>query len=585
MNAQRFWCALGTGAGVALILAGCATEGSVRQARAEAEKAATESSQVLAATRAAAAQRQIADRALQARLARLESEQLELLQGVRHMQALSIRGQAPATGGKHRALAATTKIELNGVFTQVTAQARALAGAPYKAPPAISPELQRLNFTDYGKLKLLGRVPGWPTGTPFHIQLFPAGYLFTWPVKIAVVAGGKTWPAQLPITVTGDPGLAKRIPNPVPQAGFSAYTPFGQGPSVNQFLSFLGASYFRAVGQGQSWGLSARGIAIDTALPHRAEEFPYFRAFWIVASHPHARHFTFCALLDSPSLTGAYRFVVRPGRQTVVDVKAVLFERKQVRRLGIAPLTSMFLQGRFSHHRFDQLLRSAHDSDGLAIAMPGNTRLWWPLRNPRRIAIYRFALTNPQGFGLMQRARRAGDYRAFGMHYEDRPSAWVTPEGNWGPGHLVLIELPTDSQTNDNISVFWVPDNQGARLQPLTFRYRIAWQGQNPKGSHLGYVIAGRHAYNANSHSETYVVDFAGQALAAAVPASVAPFVRVFGPARVVSAWATREATGDWRLQFDLARTGSDAVTIHAALMQGPTRVTETWAGVLPTAQ
>ncbi|HUW97290.1 MAG TPA: glucan biosynthesis protein [Acidiferrobacter sp.] len=585
MSALRFWRALGVGAGVALILAGCATEGSVRQVRAAAQKARTESGQALAATRAAAAQRQVTDRALQAQLARLESGQRQLLQRVQQLQTRTTHGQATETSVNYRPLTRAAKIKLNTVFAKVAAQAQALAVAPYKAPPAISPELRKLSYTDYGKLKLVGRVPGWPTGTPFHIQLYPAGYLFTWPVRIAIVAGGKTLPAQLPLKVIGDPGLAKRIPGSVPEAGFSAYTPFGHGPSVNQFLSFLGASYFRAVGRGQSWGLSARGIAIDTALPHRAEEFPYFQAFWIVASHPHAHHLTFCALLDSPSLTGAYRFVVRPGRATIVDVKAVLFERKRVRRLGIAPLTSMFLQGRFSHRRFDRLLRSAHDSDGLAIAMPGKMRLWWPLRNPRRIAIYRFPLTNPQGFGLMQRARRAGDYHAFGMHYEDRPDAWVTPEGDWGPGHLVLVELPTNSQTNDNISVFWVPNNQGTRLQPLTFRYRITWQGQNPKGAHLGYVVAGRHAYNANNHSETYVVNFAGRGLARAAVATVTPHVRVFGPAHVVSAWATRKASGNWRLQFEVMRTDSGVVTIHAALMQGLTQVTETWASVLPTAK
>ncbi|MHB8254748.1 MAG: glucan biosynthesis protein [Acidiferrobacter sp.] len=582
MSIRRFWQALGTGAGIALALAGCATTGSVRAVRAEAQKAARVSDQALAATRAAEQKRQAADQALQAQLATLVGQQRALMLRMQHMQARSRKDEGRETSLTHSAIA---KSEANTVFAQVIAQARALASRPYQAPKLVSPVLQKLNFTDYGKLRYLGRVPGWPTGTPFHIQLYPAGYLFRWPEKIAIVAGGKTLPARLPLTVIADPGLAKRISGLVPPAGFSVYTPLDKGSSVDEVLSFLGASYFRAVGKGQSWGLSARGVAVDTALPHRAEEFPYFRAFWIMASRPNARHLAFCALLDSPSLTGAYRFVVRPGHQTVVDVKTVLFERKHVRRLGIAPLTSMFLQGRFSHRRFNHLVRSAHDSDGLSIAMPGNARLWWPLRNPRRIAIYRFPMTNPQGFGLMQRARRAGDYRAFGMHYEDRPSAWITPEGNWGPGHLVLIELPTNSETNDNISVFWVPNNQGAPLQPLTFHYRIAWQGQNPQGAHLAYVVAGRHAYNKARHDETYVVNFAGQALAHATPAQVVPHVHVFGPARVVNAWVTRDAVGGWRLQFAIARTGSGVVTIHAALMQGPARVTETWASVLPTAK
>ncbi|MHB1636300.1 glucan biosynthesis protein, partial [Acidiferrobacter thiooxydans] len=224
---------------------------------------------------------------------------------------------------------------------------------------------------------------------------------------------------------------------------------------------------------------------------------------------------------------------------------------------------------------------AAHDSDGLAISLPGNGRLWWPLRDPKRIAIYRFPGVNPTGFGLMQRARRAGDYRAYGMHYESRPSAWVTPEGGWGPGHLVLVELPTNSETNDNISVFWVPQNQPPPLTPMTFQYRINWSGGDPRGAHIGYVSAWRHA-RSSGHTQTYVIDFQGAALAKFTPAQLAPFVHVFGPARVVSPWLTRNAAGDIRVQFGIVRTGSDPVTIHVAVMRGKGRVTETWGGVLP---
>lgn len=565
-------------------LGGCATVGAVHSAEAQARLAARQSQQALAMARAAKRQRQAADKILRQRVSALMTEQRALLASVQRIEQRAVSASRQKIA-KHAGLSPAMKSAANVVFARVMSQARALAAKPYQAPSAIPPALQKLNFSQYGKLSLAGRPPAWPTGSPFHLQLYPAGYLFTWPERIAIVASGKSWVAHPPLTVNGDPGLAKQLSGSAPTAGFSAYTAFGQGPAVHEFLSFLGASYFRAVGKGQSWGLSARGVAVDTALPHRAEEFPYFRAFWILAPHKEAHHLVFCALLDSPSLTGAYRFIARPGRQTIVAVKAVLFERQHVRRLGIAPLTSMFLQGRFSHRRFDHLVRSAHDSDGLSIALPGGQRLWWPLRNPRRLAIYRFPLTNPQGFGLMQRARRAGDYRAFGMHYEDRPSAWVTPEGGWGPGHLVLVELPTNSQTNDNISAFWVPQNQGNPQQPLTFRYRIAWQGQDPVGAHLGYVIAGRHAGRNDNRTETYVVDFAGQALEAFAPAAVTPSVRVFGPARVVNAWVTRKGPGSFRLQFQVARTGSGVVTIHATLRDGARRLTETWAGVLPHAR
>ena len=572
---QSFWPMMIMAA--AVTLTGCATTGAVRKATAKAKTADLESRQALAAIKTLRLKRQASDQAFAQAIAQIAQEQQRLEERLGRLRAREHRPPAHAAAP----LAAISKATANAFFGQVVARARALAVAPYKAPGQVSKDLQKLDFSQYSKISYVGRVPGWPPGTPFHIQLYPAGYLFTWPETIRIVSGVKRVTPELPVAVAADQKLAARLPKTIPPAGFSVYTRFGKGPAVDEFLSFLGASYFRAVGAGQSWGLSARGVAVDTAVPDRAEEFPYFQEFWLFASHPRARHLAFCALLDSPSLTGAYRFVVRPGTDTVIDVKAVLFERKHVRRLGIAPLTSMFLQGRFSHHRFDPMVRSAHDSDGLAVALPDNGRLWWPLRDPKRIAIYRFAQVNPGGFGLMQRARRAGDYRAYGMHYERRPNAWVTPEGDWGPGHLMLVELPTNSATNDNISAFWVPQSQPPALTPMTFHYRIDWTGVDPRGAHLGYVSAWRRARRA-PNAQTYVIDFTGPVLARFNPAMLTPLVHVYGPARVVKSWLTRNAAGDIRMQFGVVRTSSAPVTIHAALLQGGKRVTETWANALP---
>ncbi len=582
MGRQSFWRVMIVGA-AAVAVTGCATTGAVRKVSVEARKADQKGRQALAAVNAVRRERRATDQAFAQAIAQIAGQQRRLAEGLGRLRAQERQTMHRVGPKAAPRQVATTKAAADAFFGQVVARARALAAAPYKAPARVAKNLRKLTFPQYSKISYAGRVPGWPAGTPFHIQMYPAGYLFTWPETIHVIAGARHITPQLPITVAGDPKLAARLPKTIPPAGFSAFTGFGKGPAVDEFLSVLGASYFRAVGAGQSWGLSARGVAVDTALPHRAEEFPYFREFWLFASHSHARHLAFCGLLDSPSLTGAYRFVVHPGADTVVDVKEVLFERKHVRRLGIAPLTSMFLQGRFSHHRFDPMIRSAHDSDGLAVALPGDGRMWWPLRDPKRIAIYRFPETNPAGFGLMQRARRAGDYRAYGMHYERRPNAWVTPEGDWGPGHLVLVELPTTTQTNDNISAFWVPKNQPPALTPMTFHYRINWTGNDPRGAHLGYVSAWRRAQRP-AHTQTYVIDFAGPVLARFSPAVLAPVVHAYGPARVVKPWLTRNAAGDIRMQFGVVRTGAAPVTIHAALMQGAKRVTETWANALPGA-
>ncbi len=559
-----------------LALSGCALPGAVHRARVKADEAMATSTAALAAAHAQAREERTAEQNLQAEMARLAAGE----QALERQLARERAAPPPAALRPHKPAA---KVRADAVFGMVIARAQALARAPYKAPARVAPALRKLSFADYGKLHMAGPVPGWNAQSRFHLQFYPPGYLFTWPETIFIMRHGQARPVRQTIGVDGDPALARMVQGAAPPVGFSVYTPLTHNPaSENEFLSFLGASYFRAVGAGQTWGLSARGLAVDTALPHRAEQFPYFRSFWIIPPRSRAQSISFCALLDSPSLSGAYRFVVTPGSTTVVRVKAVLFERRRVRRLGIAPLTSMFLQGRFSAKRYRKLIRAAHDSDGLAVETAAGARLWWPLRNPDRLALYRFPLTNPRGFGLMQRARRSGNYRAFGMHYEDRPSAWVKPAGSWGNGHLLLVELPTNSQTNDNISVFWVPEQQAPPGQPMTFAYTISWRGKNPAGRGLGYVVASRHRQRKNGQ-ETYVINFAGKRLAHLAPAAVVPRIHIFGPARVVQAWVAPDGReGHWRLQFTLAPTGSGQATVHAALVSGGTALTETWADVFP---
>ncbi|MDA8363032.1 MAG: glucan biosynthesis protein [Gammaproteobacteria bacterium] len=564
-------------AAMTAVLGGCALPVTVRHADARAQEALRQSGRALAVAHREAVRRRQALSVLRSQLAELEARQAALARAL-YAQRRGVAG-APAPA----AAWGQTQLRTDRIFKTVLARASALAARPYQDPPPIPPVLKSLSYTDYGKIGFPGRLPGWRKGTPFHVSLYPAGYLFTWPTEVHVITGSHSVLARLPAVVSGDPQLAQQLPASVPTAGFSVYSHAAGTPLVKEFLSFLGASYFRAVGLGEVWGSSARGVAVDTALPHRREEFPYFREFWIVAPGPNARHLGFCALLDSPSLTGAYRFIVRPGRSTVMDVKAVLFERHKVRRLGIAPLTSMFLQGRFSTRRYNRLIRSAHDSDGLLIDTAKGRRLWRPLRNPHTLAVVRFPLRDPRGFGLMQRARRAQDYRVLGMHYENRPSVWVRPEGSWGSGHLLLVELPSDSQSNDNISAFWVPGRQAPPGQPFAFRYRIVWSGATPSGAKFGYVSSSRYSYNARLGRETYIVDFRGKRLADPALSSVRPDVRIQGPARVTNAWVTRNgAPGHWRLEFEVQRTGSGSATIQAALAEGGGRLTEIWADDFP---
>ena len=94
-------------------------------------------------------------------------------------------------------------------------------------------------------------------------------------------------------------------------------------------VSFLGASYFRFLGRGQRYGLSARGLAIGAG-PRLNEEFPFFREFWIETPDPTAEHIVINALLDGESATGAFRFDLVPGQETYIDTNVTLFARKAV---------------------------------------------------------------------------------------------------------------------------------------------------------------------------------------------------------------------------------------------------------------
>src|SRR3546814_10262563 len=80
--------------------------------------------------------------------------------------------------------------------------------------------------------------------------------------------------------------------------------------NIGDWLAFQGASYFRSAGPLHQYGLSARGIAIDTGLS-KTEEFPEFTEFWLERSPEGI--VTVYALLDGPSVTDAYLFVHLQG--------------------------------------------------------------------------------------------------------------------------------------------------------------------------------------------------------------------------------------------------------------------------------
>ena len=360
----------------------------------------------------------------------------------------------------------------------VAAEAKTLAEQKYQAPRSNLPnEFRDMKFADYQKIQFNRDKAQWAGDkTPFKLSFYHQGMHFDTPVKINEVTATKVEeikydPSRFSF---GDVKFDPKATENLGWAGFRVLYPINKADKQDEIMTMLGASYFRVVGKDQIYGLSARGMAIDTALPS-GEEFPRFTEFWIEKPKPNDKHLVIFALLDSPRATGAYRFTLRPGMDTVVDVKAQMFLRDKVGKLGIAPLTSMYLFGANQPSKVLNYRRELHDSSGLAIHAGNGEWIWRPLNNPKHLSVSNFSVENPLGFGLLQRGRDFSHYEDLDDNYHKRPSAWIEPQGDWGKGTVDLVEIPTADETNDNIVAFWSPDTQPEPLKPFDFAYRLHW--------------------------------------------------------------------------------------------------------------
>jgi glucans biosynthesis protein len=370
-------------------------------------------------------------------------------------------------------------------------------------------------------------------------------------------------------------------------AGFRVHYSLNNSEYKDELVVFLGASYFRALGAGQRYGLSARGLAIDT-VGGQAEEFPRFTEFWIVRPAADATTLTLYALLNSPRASGAYQFDIHPGGETVMDVHSRLFLRAKVATLGIAPLTSMFAFGENQPHRTD-FRPEVHDSDGLMVATGEGEWIWRPLLNPTHMLTTSFSMRSLHGFGLMQRDRNFSSYEDSEARYEMRPSGWIEPVGTWGPGRVELMQFNTPDETNDNVVAYWVPEQLPEPGQPLDFSYRLHWQGtqqmQRPPGGWVTQTRAGRGFAELGEDEQQFVVDFTGPTLTALPPdANVKAVVSAPANGQIIESNAYRvEATGAWRMTVRVKQLDPAQPTeLRGFLQSDSNALTETWSNILP---
>lgn len=408
-------------------------------------------------------------------------------------------------------------------YENVVQQALALAERPFDAESAAIPaELSKLTYDSYREIRFRRDKAFWRDGgSDFRLLPFHLGFLHNKPVQIHIINHGTAVP--IPFTT----GLFEYGKVPVPKglspalgfAGFAVTTNLNDPKVQDEVISFLGASYFRLIGRGHRYGLSARSLALDVG-GKQPEEFPFMRALWLEEPWRETTELVIYALLDSPSVTGAYRYVVTPGRETYVDVTATIIPRKEIARIGIAPLTSMFQAGEGDLAQRTDFRPEIHDSDGLMMQSGGGEWIWRPIRNPKALRISSFGDKNPRGFGLMQRDREFGSYQDLEARYDARPSYWVQPQGDWGDGRIDLIEIPTVNEAFDNVVACWTPNTPLPIGRPAEFRYRISaisatW--------HLHPYAQAQQSFNGSdvedgvvdgNGTKRFIIDFAGGDLA-----------------------------------------------------------------------
>ncbi len=496
-------------------------------------------------------------------------------------------------------------------FADVSRIAAEAAAKPYVSPEKpMPPGAEKYTYDDFRTLLCtLAKAPWDEKKHPFSLRYIPRGWLFKVPVEINIIRpDGHVEPVPFQpdffhFEIKGWPKAPENLGFAGLRLNYHTYSKDGDGwPEV---LTFLGASYFRALSWDQVYGASARSLAIDTGTDH--EEFPVITRFWIhepysgpatdVTSLYMHNTVEIDAIMESPSVVAAFSYVVFPGEDTTVNVTAKIYARKDIAKLGIAPITSMFLYGERSDRRFPNDFRpEVHDSDGLLIHDGANSIWTWrPLNNPQQLRTIDHPVKQMRGFGLMQRDRNFDHYLDLEASYHKRPSVWIEPLGQWGAGSVELFELATELEYNDNSNAYWVPKQPLHAGQSLELHYIVHWLSTEPADNAVGKVISThrltlKESKDGREGKETgrmrYIIEFQGPALAKLrydlQKPETLPQLWINpkgGKGKILGARAQPNPyTGGWRAVFEFDPEGATTVELEAGLARGGVNLTETWS-------
>jgi len=523
--------------------------------------------------------------------------------------------QAEPESGENIETAGPEKKPFAPVFTfdKIVKIAEEAAARPFQAPdPQLSGFLRELGEEEWNRVKFLQDKRLWSgPDQPFEADFFHPGFIYDQPVAIDVVEEGLS--RRLPFRADffqPAASFGKEPPAPLNYAGFRLFYPFNSPDRADELLSFLGATHFRALARGAGYGLTARALIINPASPD-GEEFPYFRRFWLLKPEDEAVSLTVYALMESPSLTGAYSFLIRPGTSAVMDVEARLFLRagaSRPRKIGLAPAGSMYLFSEKENGSRSDYRPELHNSDTLLFSSGPGAWFNRPLNNPERLELDVFPLNSPKGFGLMQNDAVFDHYQDLRSRFDLRPSLWIEPAGDWGPGHIELIEIPSAQEIHDNILAFWVSDQPDPPESPegsgggelLSFAYRLYWMNPGALPHQLGRVAATRQN-RVKGDSIRFLLDFEGEELNSfSADTGLASVVEAEGKVVVSEKKLLKNpVTGGWRLEFKVSLPQDSGVVQSLMTARGERRglrlkaflkkgenlseaLTETWLYDLP---
>jgi periplasmic glucans biosynthesis protein len=495
--------------------------------------------------------------------------------------------------------AETAEVNLDYVAQRALERAQ----KPFHNPRVDLPKVLQQDNLDYDKYREIrfrrDKALWTEDGLPFRIEFFHPGYIYHEPVHIYEFTATHVQPIRFvqDFFDYGKLDIASQIPSKTGYAGFRILYPLNKTNQLDELGAFLGASYFRLLGKDQHYGLSARGLALDSGEADRPEEFPIFTDWWL--GKPAGTNDTrlhFFAILDRESCAGAYEFLITPGETTMCDVQAILYMREAtnvfkvnpkqqpIKTLGLAPLTSMFWFGKNSEHRPDDYRSEVHDSDGLLAHMDSGEWLWRPLDNPSTMRNQVFYAPDIRGFGLIQRERSFAAYQDSFNLSQRVPSVWVEPHGKWGEGRLHLVELHSDFEGLDNIVAFWDPEKKPEPMQPYKFGYTLKWQsGDADIKLSENRAVSTRIGLDLNCRDcRQLVIDFDGPKLDA-LPEGLPPaaIANCSTNAVILDNQIMRNADlGTWRVILKIQpKPGNvDPVDLRCTLQKGTNILSETWA-------